>query len=744
MVIPGLPDLGGQVQQLSLDLTVLEEAENTWSEDGATFTNVNPSGYTGLRLSALGDRWATLTGEYAFNLYTLKRSQLRVGFNIDGQILAGGGRVFIDENGVSGYGTDGSLQTRMGTDGTITAANGALVMNALGIVRTGITYFDRWDATDGSNNRRLEIATALLSGTTLAATITWYDSATGTNLQTDGDIEAGDLGKFTSATDGGAWSADTGFPADGTYAAKLNTTAYNTGSELQTNGDFETSDFTGWTTAGTGTWLVNTTNPRNGTYSARLSTSASQTGTLTTNLGGTPRMAVTALKYYIFSVYSQRDLGTGAYSTLTMAIKWYTATSGGSLISTTTNNFTFADGSYTTNTFAVLAPATAAGAEIVITANRTAAASADLLRFDDISFKLAQGGSLTTNLGGTPRMAVTAGNSYFLSYDVAVDNSLEASASAFIVKSAYVKWYTATSGGSLISTDTIPFTLTYNTYVNFATTLTAPATAAGAEFVVEVVRSASYPSTAINFYVDNVVFQAVTVNLGLRFQDGSVSVFGTALQIQEQVAPTVNSGYGAFFTTAGGQPAAKSDDGILRGLIGAQKLYDNTLGSDGSWDIQNSDLISGSQNFADYDNIEIHLLGIRSTAAVTADNMYLLFGTGGGALDTTAANYSSEINASGTAARADTPRIATIAGTSADSNMFTDLRIEIYFPNSSHHKNSVCFQGNRVAAATHQVNLISHAWENTGTITRIGIRTDNHSTDLIASGSRIVIIGYKF
>jgi hypothetical protein len=149
-------------------------------------------------------------------------------------------------------------------------------------------------------------------------------------------------------------------------------------------------------------------------------------------------------------------------------------------------------------------------------------------------------------------------------------------------------------------------------------------------------------------------------------------------------------------------------------------------------------------NLADYDMLEVFIYGGRSTAAVTADNVYLLFGTGGGALDTTATNYDNEINASGTAARADTPRIATIAGANADSNMFTDIRIEVYFPGSSKFKNSVCTNTNRVAAATHQINILGHSWENTGAIDRIGIRTDNDPTDLILSGTRMVILGYTF
>lgn len=177
-------------------------------------------------------------------------------------------------------------------------------------------------------------------------------------------------------------------------------------------------------------------------------------------------------------------------------------------------------------------------------------------------------------------------------------------------------------------------------------------------------------------------------------------------------------------------------------------LYDNTLSGNGSWDVQNSDLISGVGNFADYDFLELFILNARSTAAVNNDVIYLLYGSGG-ALDTTVGNYGREslngLDATPSSGRADDPFIAEIGGSTQLANVFSSFIATIFTPgNTTMYKNAHSIAGNRRAAASHVIRAISHTWENTGAITRIGIRTDNDPTDLILAGSRLVILGHLF
>lgn len=177
------------------------------------------------------------------------------------------------------------------------------------------------------------------------------------------------------------------------------------------------------------------------------------------------------------------------------------------------------------------------------------------------------------------------------------------------------------------------------------------------------------------------------------------------------------------------------------------KIYDNTLGSNGAWDVQEGDLLSGAGAFADYLWLDLMLLDARSTATGTGDVIYLLYGTGGGALDATAANYGTQQMGGGgatvTAAREDTPRIGNVAAASSPANTKTNLSFRVFNPGGSSYKTALTSQGYRQDATNHAIRLVAHEWENTGVIDRIGVRTDNHPTDTFVAGSRLVIIGYK-
>ncbi len=406
------------------------------------------------------------------------------------------------------------------TTGKLLAAGGAVVIDNLGITRTGVKFFDRWDATNAGISRRREIGSFLPTGSTTPAGYDWFgDPTENTNLQTNGDFEAGDLSSFDAAdSTTPTWAADDGSPYDGTYAALLTTTDDADGSELHTvNPGFEAGDLSGWTTGGTGAWANSTDTAHSGTKSAKL-TVVAQTGTLTTNLGGTPRYSVTAGLYYRAELWM---LAGG----VTLSIKWYTATSGGSLISTDSVSLTDASGSWGHRAQTAVAPATALGAEISISIASTTA----VMYFDDFSFKAAQYGTLTTNLGATPRMAVTAGNSYQFSVYAKTDTS---GSGVWDTVKAEINWYTATSGGSLVSTSTIPISLG-TSYANTAIPLTAPATSAGATIVITAVRdsTASYDSTVLAYF-DDISFRVLTVSRYIKWLP-NVTIEGGPLDLTE-------------------------------------------------------------------------------------------------------------------------------------------------------------------------------------------------------------------
>jgi len=209
---------------------------------------------------------------------------------------------------------------------------------------------------------------------------------------------------------------------------------------------------------------------------------------------------------------------------------------------------------------------------------------------------------------------------------------------------------------------------------------------------------------------------------------------------------TDNGGGQAEVTLAPGAVIASGSKTRITETI----LYENTLGSDGAWDVENSDLAAGAGDFTDYDELVIELRDMRGTVNAVSDRVLLLFGTGGGGLDTTATNYFASSLYGGSdsgdtvgGASADAPRIGFIPAATAPANTASDWLIRIPDLASGAHKNAMSHGIMRTSAAN-QLN-ISYAltWENTGAIDQIAIRTDNHATDLIAAGASIRIIGRR-
>lgn len=612
-------------------------------------------------------------------------------------------------------------------------ARGAAVVDRDGLTFTGLNYFVRFDADNEGVNRRLEMGTELDESASPVAYIRFTDPTSSGNLAENPGFEAGDLSEWVAVdTASSDWSADTEFPQAGSYAAKFLTTAWgeaqnrvyngildgeagftrtnsgtsywvngtttsvpltwvsstgsvtgtmttatgyrtpvtagstyniwfrgayqvvsgspvlsvtkmdinwydssgsllgtdtitatftttlkvfstseaapanaveaelvvtltrssasgslNTfiddltiildGQNLQTNGGFATNDFTGWATSATGcTWAVITDeNTTDENHVAELSGLASgDTASLTTDLGTPDRIAVTAGKYYVVEAWSQR-VNTPTFSTLTMSIKYYTATSGGSLVETHVINLDVSTAFvWFRQSLLALAPPTAAGAEIVV--NVTCNGGTGSLKLDAFTFGLAEQGTLTTDLGTPDRMAVTAGDTYRL--DGFAFHDISASSGIWEVQEIDILWYTATSAGSLVSTTQIPLTLT-NAYANINRTLTAPDGAAGAEIKVWLVRdnSLTYYGFPVAAYFDSFTFESVDVATAIRFLP-NVTIEGGPLDLKDLTATpdAPVSGYKSAFAKSDAVGAIDSSGNVYamgKGLDAAPDYY---------------------------------------------------------------------------------------------------------------------------------------------------------------------------
>lgn len=209
---------------------------------------------------------------------------------------------------------------------------------------------------------------------------------------------------------------------------------------------------------------------------------------------------------------------------------------------------------------------------------------------------------------------------------------------------------------------------------------------------------------------------------------------------------TDNGGGQAEVTLAPGAVIASGSKTRITETI----LYENTLGSDGAWDVDNSDLNTGVGELDDYDELVIELRGLRGTVNAVNDRVLLLFGTGGGGLDTTATNYyvselyagksvSSEVGGSSS----DEAWAGFIPALTAPANTVGNWTIRVPNPGSGSHKNALSHGVLRTSATVQYYLAYGLTWENTGAIDQIAIRTDNHATDLIAAGASIRIIGRR-
>lgn len=334
---------------------------------------------------------------------------------------------------------------------------------------------------------------------------------------------------------------------------------YLDGPNLQVNGGFEAGALSSFATTATGcTWTAESgfSAPHGGTWIAQLaSISSGDVATLLTDLGTPDRMAVTAGRYYRASSWTRRN-GAATFSTKTMSIRWYDATSGGTLLQTDTVTFDIATADvWGENIIDALAPTGAVGAEIFF--NIACNGSSGTLYFDDISFGLAQQGTLTTNLGATPRMAVAAGNSYQFNIQSKAD---VAGSTVWDTVKVEINWYTATSGGSLVSTTSIPLTL-ITSYQNVALPFVAPATSAGATIKITAVRDTAQGIASAFF--DAISLRLLTTSRYIKFLP-NVTFEGGPIDLEEQSsAPsTPSSGKLSIYADSLGNPRGIDDLGM--------------------------------------------------------------------------------------------------------------------------------------------------------------------------------------
>lgn len=188
---------------------------------------------------------------------------------------------------------------------------------------------------------------------------------------------------------------------------------------------------------------------------------------------------------------------------------------------------------------------------------------------------------------------------------------------------------------------------------------------------------------------------------------------------------------------------ANSGAGSKQRVVGTV-LYENLAPTSGKYDIQDS-------AFATYDRLVLYLENAESSVNATSDAAYLEYGTVGGAVDTTAANYftqfSGALNAANNVANEFNNQTAfNVSGSSASTpaGYAASVIIEIQTPgDTTFHKRAfirenVAFDSGQIANVS-----ITHVWRSTSAIGRIQLRPDGYATDTFTSTTRLTIIGYK-
>lgn len=167
-------------------------------------------------------------------------------------------------------------------------------------------------------------------------------------------------------------------------------------------------------------------------------------------------------------------------------------------------------------------------------------------------------------------------------------------------------------------------------------------------------------------------------------------------------------------------------------------LANTTLGSSGSFDVDLSLLTDGLT----CEHLRIVCL-LRGSISSLLDAVYLFFNN-----DTTVTNYYSQrLNATAGSPFAsfdNIPSVGFCIGNTGEINNFTPISIFIPdYRNTSKEKISQIGFSQYESTTNARAGVLAHQWQNTTSISRIQIRTDNNPTDLFVSGSEIWVYGEK-
>jgi len=174
-------------------------------------------------------------------------------------------------------------------------------------------------------------------------------------------------------------------------------------------------------------------------------------------------------------------------------------------------------------------------------------------------------------------------------------------------------------------------------------------------------------------------------------------------------------------------------------LAGEILLDNTTLGSSGSFDIDLSTITDGLT----CEHLRIVFKGRGVVAGVDTDAVHFYLNN-----DTTNTNYYRQrlgaLGATNVSDIANAPFAGNVPAATADANNFATL--EFFIPdyrNSSEEKLVRVLNTQYATTTVMRVALIAIQWNNTSSINRLQIRTDNHPTDLFTTGSEIWVYGTK-
>lgn len=212
---------------------------------------------------------------------------------------------------------------------------------------------------------------------------------------------------------------------------------------------------------------------------------------------------------------------------------------------------------------------------------------------------------------------------------------------------------------------------------------------------------------------------------------------------------TINVGSGLALTDDGGGVITlegAGGGGGVRRMVGTV-LWSVASGSSGTPSTANADDNGNTGIPSGYDYITVRLKNVRSTDTAL-DLIRVVFGTGGGAVDTTMSNYRYQLhgadNGGANNTVGDASTIGTIPGSSTNlADNYSILDLTIYNYEDAVHKQVIAQTAMRYAASNQVYDSAAVWWENTGAITDIAFITDNHATDVIGAGWSMDVVGWK-